>query len=62
MNQQELEITAIQVLKSKRVFEDWYTTPIPALNGETPKELCASNEGRLTVLKILRKIESGEFT
>jgi len=42
--------------------ELWLSTPISALNGNTPISRVNTDEGVSEVLAILRKIEKGEFS
>lgn len=40
---------------------EWLVTPLPALGGQSPVELCDTFEGRALAREALRKIEYGEF-
>lgn len=52
---------AISVFGDRDVASTWVETPIPALGGQIPLELCDTFEGRDLVQATLRKIEYGEF-
>jgi putative toxin-antitoxin system antitoxin component (TIGR02293 family) len=54
--------------KSNEVWEDeslslgWLDSPVPALGGQKPRELIDTFEGRRWVMKVLSKIEYGDFS
>lgn len=52
---------AISVFGAREMANEWIETPIPALGGQVPIELCDTFQGRDLVQAVLRKIEYGEF-
>lgn len=52
---------AISVFGTREIANEWIGTPIPALGGLVPIDLCDTFEGRDLVQATLRKIEYGEF-
>ncbi|WP_036487507.1 antitoxin Xre/MbcA/ParS toxin-binding domain-containing protein [Myxosarcina sp. GI1] len=52
---------AIDVFGDENIAKEWLHTSIPALNGESPIDLCDTFEGRKLVREALSAIEYGEF-
>ncbi|MEM8500911.1 MAG: MbcA/ParS/Xre antitoxin family protein [Pseudomonadota bacterium] len=52
---------AISVFGDRDIASRWVESPIPALGGLVPLDLCDTFEGRDLVQATLRKIEYGEF-
>lgn len=50
------------VFESKQIALEWLESPVPALEGKTPRQLMQSPEGCKRILKVLKKLESGEFS
>lgn len=55
-------IRARTVLGSGENAKEWMLTPVAALGGEKPVDLCDTFKGRRLVLSVLRKIETGDFS
>ena len=53
---------AQSVFESRQIALEWLGSPVPALEGKTPRELIQSPEGCERVLAVLKKLESGEFS
>lgn len=53
---------AVAVWESKDAALEWMSTPIPALDGQRPKDIFDTFEGRRWVAQTLNKIEHGEFS
>ena len=52
---------ASRVLGGLDVAQEWLETPLPAMGGQSPLDLCDTFSGRLLVQQALAKIEHGEF-
>ena len=52
---------AVSVFGGRDGAGEWLVTPLPALGGQSPVELCDTFEGRALAREALRKIEYGEF-
>lgn len=67
-NSEEFLDTVRLLKKSNEVWEDenlslvWLNSPVPALGGQKPRELIDTFEGRRWVMKVLSKIEFGDFS
>ncbi|XOB94239.1 antitoxin Xre/MbcA/ParS toxin-binding domain-containing protein [Pseudomonadota bacterium 24LQ007] len=53
---------AAEVFECQETALEWLESPVVALGGRRPSDLCQTQQGREQVAKILRKIELGEFT
>lgn len=54
-------VRAASAFGSRERGNEWLVTPVPALGGQRPVDLCDTFEGRTLVREALRKIEFGEF-
>ncbi|WP_305374062.1 MbcA/ParS/Xre antitoxin family protein [Photobacterium leiognathi] len=52
----------LDIFKNEASFHKWLQTPIPALSGKTPNELCNTKDGRIKVWHVLSAIKQGDFS
>lgn len=53
---------ATRVFESRERADEWLATPLTALGGHRPIDLCDTFEGRDLVRSALRKVEFGDFS
>jgi len=53
---------AAEVFECEKIALEWMESPVAALGGWRPYDLCQTQKGREQVATMLRKIELGEFT
>ncbi|WP_419240828.1 antitoxin Xre/MbcA/ParS toxin-binding domain-containing protein [Photobacterium leiognathi] len=58
-NRREL---GLDIFGDEVLFQKWLQTPIPALAGKTPNELCNTKDGRIQVWHVLSAIRYGDFS